>query len=116
MTASSDLDLILVYDFDEAQPDSDGERPLYGAQYFARLTKRLISALTSQTNYGALYHVDRLPSSGIDAYERLDLGVTWRLRHDVELALWGQNLIEPHVENGAVEVSRGGYLQLRLDL
>ena len=65
MTASSDLDLILVYDFDEEHPESDGERPLYGAQYFARLTKRLVSALTSQTNYGALYHVDmRLRPSG----------------------------------------------------
>jgi glutamate-ammonia-ligase adenylyltransferase len=65
MTASSDLDLILVYDFDDDTPESDGERPLYGAQYFARLTKRLVSALTSQTNYGALYHVDmRLRPSG----------------------------------------------------
>ena len=53
MTATSDLDLILVYDFDEARPESDGKRPLYGAQYFARLTQRLINALTAQTNYGA---------------------------------------------------------------
>jgi glutamate-ammonia-ligase adenylyltransferase len=65
MTASSDLDLIIVYDFDEAAPDSDGPRSLYGAQYFARLTQRLISALTAQTNYGALYQVDmRLRPSG----------------------------------------------------
>ena len=42
MTASSDLDLILLYDFDEEYPDSDGERSLHGAQYFARLTQRLI--------------------------------------------------------------------------
>src|SRR5882724_5997638 len=42
MTASSDLDLILLYDFDEDEPDSDGERSLHGAQYFARLTQRLI--------------------------------------------------------------------------
>ena len=55
MTATSDLDLILVYDFDAEHPESDGERPLYGAQYFARLTQRLINALTAQTNYGALY-------------------------------------------------------------
>jgi [glutamine synthetase] adenylyltransferase / [glutamine synthetase]-adenylyl-L-tyrosine phosphorylase len=65
MTASSDLDLIIVYDFDEEHPQSDGERPLYGAQYFARLTQRLISALSAQTNYGALYSVDmRLRPSG----------------------------------------------------
>jgi glutamate-ammonia-ligase adenylyltransferase len=65
MTASSDLDLIVIYDFDPANPESRGPRPLYGSQYFARLTQRLISALTAQTNYGVLYHVDmRLRPSG----------------------------------------------------
>ncbi|HUD88993.1 MAG TPA: bifunctional [glutamine synthetase] adenylyltransferase/[glutamine synthetase]-adenylyl-L-tyrosine phosphorylase [Xanthobacteraceae bacterium] len=65
MTANSDLDLIVIYDFDQDTPSSDGKRPLYGAQYFARLTQRLISALTVQTNYGALYQVDmRLRPSG----------------------------------------------------
>jgi [glutamine synthetase] adenylyltransferase / [glutamine synthetase]-adenylyl-L-tyrosine phosphorylase len=65
MTATSDLDLILIYDFDDGFPESDGPRPLYGAQYFARLTQRLINTLTAQTNYGALYQVDmRLRPSG----------------------------------------------------
>ncbi len=65
MTASSDLDLILIYDFDEKHPESNGKRSLYGAQYFARLTQRLINSLTAQTNYGALYQVDmRLRPSG----------------------------------------------------
>jgi [glutamine synthetase] adenylyltransferase / [glutamine synthetase]-adenylyl-L-tyrosine phosphorylase len=65
MTASSDLDLILLYDFDEDAPDSDGERSLHGAQYFARFTQRLISAFTTRTNYGVLYDVDmRLRPSG----------------------------------------------------
>jgi [glutamine synthetase] adenylyltransferase / [glutamine synthetase]-adenylyl-L-tyrosine phosphorylase len=65
MTASSDLDLILLYDYDHDQPDSDGERSLHGAQYFARLTQRLISAFTTRTNYGVLYEVDmRLRPSG----------------------------------------------------
>jgi [glutamine synthetase] adenylyltransferase / [glutamine synthetase]-adenylyl-L-tyrosine phosphorylase len=65
MTASSDLDLILIYDFDHEHPDSDGARPLHGAQYFARLTQRLISAFTIRTNYGVLYDVDmRLRPSG----------------------------------------------------
>jgi glutamate-ammonia-ligase adenylyltransferase len=65
MTASSDLDLILLYDFDDENPDSDGERSLHGAQYFARFTQRLISAFTTRTNYGVLYDVDmRLRPSG----------------------------------------------------
>jgi [glutamine synthetase] adenylyltransferase / [glutamine synthetase]-adenylyl-L-tyrosine phosphorylase len=65
MTASSDLDLILLYDYDPEQPDSDGPRLLHGGQYFARFTQRLISAFTTRTNYGVLYEVDmRLRPSG----------------------------------------------------
>jgi glutamate-ammonia-ligase adenylyltransferase len=65
MTASSDLDLILLYDFDPEHPDSDGTRSLHGAHYFARFTQRLISAFTTRTNYGVLYEVDmRLRPSG----------------------------------------------------
>ena len=65
MTASSDLDLILLYDFDDEHPDSDGARSLHGAHYFARFTQRLISAFTTRTNYGVLYDVDmRLRPSG----------------------------------------------------
>jgi glutamate-ammonia-ligase adenylyltransferase len=65
MTASSDLDLILLYDFDSEYPDSDGDRSLAGAHYFARFTQRLISAFTTRTNYGVLYDVDmRLRPSG----------------------------------------------------
>ncbi|MBV9532716.1 MAG: bifunctional [glutamine synthetase] adenylyltransferase/[glutamine synthetase]-adenylyl-L-tyrosine phosphorylase [Bradyrhizobium sp.] len=65
MTASSDLDLILLYDFDPAHPDSDGARSLQGSHYFARFTQRLISAFTTRTNYGVLYEIDmRLRPSG----------------------------------------------------
>jgi len=65
MTAASDLDLILLYEFDPEHPDSDGAKSLHGAQYFARFTQRLISAFTTRTNYGVLYEVDmRLRPSG----------------------------------------------------
>ena len=65
MTASSDLDLILLYDFDGQHPESDGQKSLEGAHYFARFTQRLISAFTTRTNYGVLYEIDmRLRPSG----------------------------------------------------
>ena len=66
MTAGSDLDLIVLYDFAaDADPASSGPRPLHGAQYFARFTQRLVTALTSLTNAGKLYDVDlRLRPSG----------------------------------------------------
>jgi len=65
MTAASDLDLIVVYDFDQSALQSDGERPLAPTQYYARLTQRLISALSAPTAEGTLYEVDmRLRPSG----------------------------------------------------
>ena len=65
MTAASDLDLIIIYDFDEDVGPSDGARQLAGGQYYARFTQRLISALSAQTAEGRLYEVDmRLRPSG----------------------------------------------------
>jgi [glutamine synthetase] adenylyltransferase / [glutamine synthetase]-adenylyl-L-tyrosine phosphorylase len=65
MTAASDLDLIVVYDVANGVTQSDGVRPLPVSQYYARLTQRLISALSSPTSEGHLYDVDmRLRPSG----------------------------------------------------
>ena len=65
MTASSDIDLILIYDCDEDATQSDGRRPLAPSHYYARLTQRLITALSAQTAEGGLYDVDmRLRPSG----------------------------------------------------
>jgi glutamate-ammonia-ligase adenylyltransferase len=65
MTAASDLDLILVYDFDKEHPESDGARPLHAVQYYTRIAQRLVSALTVATRRGRLYEVDmRLRPSG----------------------------------------------------
>ncbi|MCX8503789.1 MAG: bifunctional [glutamine synthetase] adenylyltransferase/[glutamine synthetase]-adenylyl-L-tyrosine phosphorylase [Beijerinckiaceae bacterium] len=65
MTATSDLDLIVLYDFDVSGGESDGTRPLDPVVYYGRLTNRLISALTVPTRQGTLYAVDmRLRPSG----------------------------------------------------
>ena len=65
MTASSDLDLILIYDFDAEVPLSKGLKPLSPSQYYTRLTQRLINAFTAPTAEGALYEIDlRLRPSG----------------------------------------------------
>ncbi len=64
MAATSDLDLMLVYDCDHAAM-SDGKRALSHQQYYSRLTQRLISAVTAPTSEGVLYEVDmRLRPSG----------------------------------------------------
>jgi glutamate-ammonia-ligase adenylyltransferase len=65
MTAASDLDLMLLYELPADDTVSDGPKPLMGAQYFARLTQRLIVGLTTPTAEGAAYAVDfRLRPSG----------------------------------------------------
>jgi glutamate-ammonia-ligase adenylyltransferase len=65
MTAGSDLDLILVYDAAEGAEASGGAKPLSINQYYARLTQRLISAVSAPTAEGVLYDVDmRLRPSG----------------------------------------------------
>jgi glutamate-ammonia-ligase adenylyltransferase len=65
MTAASDLDLILIYDFDAKAAYSDGLKPLPVTHYYTRFAQRLISAFTSPTAEGTLYEVDmRLRPSG----------------------------------------------------
>ncbi|MBV1864159.1 MAG: bifunctional [glutamine synthetase] adenylyltransferase/[glutamine synthetase]-adenylyl-L-tyrosine phosphorylase [Rhodobacteraceae bacterium] len=63
MTATSDLDLIVVYR--AVGEVSDGRRGLAQSAYFSRLTQALITALTSPMAEGMLYEVDmRLRPSG----------------------------------------------------
>jgi glutamate-ammonia-ligase adenylyltransferase len=65
MTAASDLDLVLIYDFDADHPVSNGPQALDAISYFTRVTQRLISSLTVATRRGRLYEVDlRLRPSG----------------------------------------------------
>ena len=65
MSAASDLDLIMLYDVADADATSDGARPMFASQYYARVCQQLISALTAPTSEGKLYEVDmRLRPSG----------------------------------------------------
>lgn len=65
MTATSDIDLIFVYDLPADAGPSDGKRPLDGATYYTRFAQRLVNSITSPTELGKLYEVDmRLRPSG----------------------------------------------------
>ncbi len=86
LTAASDLDLILIYDHDGEAAASDGPVPLHASQYFARLSQRLINALTAPTAEGKFYEVDmRLRPSGragpiatrLDAFVRYHQDSAW---------------------------------------
>ena len=64
LTASSDLDMIVIYDSDGVE-NSDGKRPLASRQYYARLTQAMITAMKAPMAHGKLYEVDmRLRPSG----------------------------------------------------
>ncbi|HLJ65041.1 MAG TPA: bifunctional [glutamine synthetase] adenylyltransferase/[glutamine synthetase]-adenylyl-L-tyrosine phosphorylase, partial [Stellaceae bacterium] len=90
MTINSDLDLVFVYDAPAAIEQSSGPRPLPVPTYFARLSQRLINALTALTGEGNLYEVDmRLRPSGSagplassrDAFARYHEDLAWSWEH-----------------------------------
>lgn len=64
LNATSDLDLIVIYDAAGVDASS-GRRPLDARAYYARLTQAMITALTAPMAEGRLYEVDmRLRPSG----------------------------------------------------
>jgi [glutamine synthetase] adenylyltransferase / [glutamine synthetase]-adenylyl-L-tyrosine phosphorylase len=64
MSAASDLDLIVIYDAPEGAM-SDGDRVLSPPDYYARITQRLVTALSAPMARGVLYDIDlRLRPSG----------------------------------------------------
>ncbi len=90
MTAGSDLDLIIVYDYEGEEAQSDGPRPLPGPQYYTRFTQRLIAALSAETAEGSLYQVDmRLRPSGnqgpvatrLSSFVNYQKGSAWTWEH-----------------------------------
>jgi [glutamine synthetase] adenylyltransferase / [glutamine synthetase]-adenylyl-L-tyrosine phosphorylase len=58
LAADSDLDLMIVYEPDKGIEQSDGARALSPESYFAKVTQKLVMALSVQTSEGPLYEVD----------------------------------------------------------
>ena len=90
MTAASDLDLILVYDSPPDLDQSDGAKPLAPSTYYARLTQRILNAITAKTAEGELYEVDmRLRPSGnsgpiatsLASFIQYQDGMAWTWEH-----------------------------------
>jgi glutamate-ammonia-ligase adenylyltransferase len=90
----SDLDLVFLHDGHGAEQVTDGSQPLDNSMFFARLVRRLVHFLTTQTGSGALYQVDtRLRPSGrsgllvtsIEAFERYQDENAWTWEHQALL-------------------------------
>jgi glutamate-ammonia-ligase adenylyltransferase len=89
LNASSDLDLIVVYDAGGVEM-SEGPRPLATRAYYARLTQAFVTALTAPMAEGKLYEVDmRLRPSGrqgpvatsIQSFRSYQLEEAWTWEH-----------------------------------
>ncbi|SIQ00899.1 bifunctional [glutamate--ammonia ligase]-adenylyl-L-tyrosine phosphorylase/[glutamate--ammonia-ligase] adenylyltransferase [Aquipseudomonas alcaligenes] len=103
----SDLDLVFIHDGD-SQAETDGAKPIDGAQFFARLGQRIIHLLTTQTTSGQLYEVDmRLRPSGaagllvssLAAFQRYQENEAWTWEH--------QALVRARVLAGCSRVAQG---------
>jgi glutamate-ammonia-ligase adenylyltransferase len=90
LTAGSDVDLILLYDHDADADESDGDKQLASSHYYARLTQRLIAAVSAPTAEGVLYELDlRLRPSGnkgpvathVDAFRKYQREQAWTWEH-----------------------------------
>ena len=90
LTPESDLDLAFIYDCPASAKTSDGERPLSVGDYYSRLSKRVINAVSALTAEGRLYDVDmRLRPSGnsgpiavhIDGFEDYQQNQAWTWEH-----------------------------------
>lgn len=116
LTATSDLDMIVIYDADGIEA-SDGKRPLASRVYYARLTQAMITAMTAPMAQGRLYEVDmRLRPSGSQgpvatsfaSFESYQMGEAWVWEH---LALTRADIVAgPQDLARDFEVARGKVL------
>ncbi|MEO1198822.1 MAG: bifunctional [glutamine synthetase] adenylyltransferase/[glutamine synthetase]-adenylyl-L-tyrosine phosphorylase [Pseudomonadota bacterium] len=90
LTATSDLDMIVLYDGADGTVTSDGEKPLAASTYFLRLSQRIVASLAAPTAEGSLYEVDlRLRPSGnagplatsLDGFVRYQRENAWTWEH-----------------------------------
>ena len=114
LTAGSDIDLVVLYEHPDETQESDGEKPLYASQYYARLTQRLITAVSAPTAEGILYELDlRLRPSGnkgpvatrLSAFEKYQNEEAWTWEH---MALTRARVVfaDYHFKNSIDEVIR----------
>ena len=102
----SDLDLVFIHDGDP-QAETDGAKPIDGAQFFTRLGQRIIHLLTTQTNSGQLYEVDmRLRPSGASGLLVSSLGAFARYQENEAWTWEHQALIRARVLVGSPDVGQ----------
>jgi glutamate-ammonia-ligase adenylyltransferase len=103
---SSDLDMVFIHDGDP-QAETNGAKPIDGAQFFNRLGQRIIHLLTTQTNSGQLYEVDmRLRPSGVAGLLVSSLGAFQRYQENEAWTWEHQALVRARVLVGCPRVGK----------
>jgi glutamate-ammonia-ligase adenylyltransferase len=94
LSYGSDLDLVFLHDSQGNGQQTNGERSVENSVFFARLVRRLVHFLTTQTGSGVLYQVDtRLRPDGqsgllvtsVEAFERYQETNAWTWEHQALL-------------------------------
>ncbi|MGB5258606.1 MAG: bifunctional [glutamate--ammonia ligase]-adenylyl-L-tyrosine phosphorylase/[glutamate--ammonia-ligase] adenylyltransferase [Woeseiaceae bacterium] len=94
LSYGSDLDIVFLHDSHGESRVTDGEKPLDNTMFFARLVRRLVLFLTTQTGSGELYEIDtRLRPEGrsgllvtsTEAFERYQEENAWTWEHQALL-------------------------------
>jgi len=94
LSYGSDLDIVLLHDSRGSRQETNGSRALDNTMFFARLVRRLVHFLTTQTGSGALYEIDmRLRPDGhkgllvtsTEAFERYQEDNAWTWEHQALL-------------------------------
>jgi len=90
MGYGSDLDIVFLHNSQGNRQQTNGERPIENAVFFARLVQRIVTLLTTATPSGVLYEVDmRLRPSGssgllvssLEAFARYQREEAWTWEH-----------------------------------
>lgn len=94
LSYGSDLDIVFLHDSHGDAQQTDSEKPLDNTMFFARLVRRLVLFLTTQTGSGELYEIDtRLRPDGqkgllvtsTDAFLRYQEDNAWTWEHQALL-------------------------------
>jgi glutamate-ammonia-ligase adenylyltransferase len=94
LSYGSDLDLVFLHNSCGTEQTTNGEKSIENSVFFARLVRRLVLFLTSQTGSGLLYEIDtRLRPDGhsgllvtsVEAFERYQIENAWTWEHQALL-------------------------------
>ncbi|MCP4333816.1 MAG: bifunctional [glutamate--ammonia ligase]-adenylyl-L-tyrosine phosphorylase/[glutamate--ammonia-ligase] adenylyltransferase [Gammaproteobacteria bacterium] len=107
LSYGSDLDIVFLHDSHGESQQTNGEKPLDNTMFFARLVRRLVLFLTTQTGSGELYEIDtRLRPDGHKGLLVTSTGAFERYQEDNAWTWEHQALLRARAVAGSVAVAK----------